>query len=119
MNLLRTAIPYDIDHGSWAGLARLYLRVQLLWILIWGASDIFFIWYWSGQAAGAHHYFGRWFLAWLFTQELPLNFLTLPYRGGRATIGSMYRYLNWHFYQGLSFGECSPRIACGARYQQA
>src|SRR5713226_59545 len=27
-------------------------------------------------------------------------FLSLPYRGGRYTIGSMYLYLNWRFYLG-------------------
>ncbi|MGH7933120.1 MAG: hypothetical protein ACREQN_08110 [Candidatus Binataceae bacterium] len=49
---------------------------------------------------GAHEYFGRWFLAWLFTQKLPLYFLSLPYRNGRYTIGSMYAFLNWRFYLG-------------------
>ena len=75
-------------------LLRLCLRIQLLWILIWAASDLFFVWYWTGRISGpgAHEYFGRWILAWFFTQKLPLYFLSLPYRGGRATIGSMYAY---------------------------
>ncbi len=105
MNLSRTAISYEIKHGSAMGLVRFYLRAQLLAILIWAASDLILVWYFSGRIAGAHQYFGRWILAWFFTQEVPLYFLSLPYRGGRATIGSMYRYLNWRFFQGRSFGR--------------
>jgi len=106
MNLSRTAIRYELSCGSAASLLRLWLRFLLLWILIWAASDLFFVWYWSGRlVAGAHQYFGRWFLAWLFTQKLPLYFLSLPYRGRRCTIGSVYAFLNWRFYSGRSFGE--------------
>ncbi len=107
MNLSRTAIRYELSSGSAAVLLRLCLRVQLLWILTWTASDLFFVWYWSGRLAGpgAHEYFGRWILAWFFTQKVPLYFLSLPYKGGRATIGSMYLYLNWRFYLGRSFGQ--------------
>ena len=106
MNLSRTAIRYELSCGSTAMLLRLWLRFLLLWILIWAASDLFFVWYWSGRlVAGAHQYFGRWFLAWLFTQKLPLYFLTLPYRAHRCTIGSVYAFLNRRFYSGRSFGE--------------
>ena len=107
MNLSRTAIRYELSCGSSVVLLRLYLRIQLLWILVWAASDLFFVWYRAGRISGpgAHEYFGRWILAWLFTQKLPLYFLSLPYRGGRATIGSMYLYLNWRFYLGRSFGQ--------------
>jgi len=107
MNLSRTAIRYELSSGSAAVLLRLYLRVQLLWIQTWTASDLFFVWYWTGRVSGpgAHEYFGRWILAWFFTQKVPLYFLSLPYKGGRATIGSMYAYLNWRFYQGRSFGQ--------------
>ncbi|MFZ1121837.1 MAG: type IV secretion system DNA-binding domain-containing protein, partial [Candidatus Binataceae bacterium] len=71
------------------------------------ASDLFLVWYWTGRISGpaAHDYFGRWILAWFFTQKVPLYFLSLPYKGGRATIGSMYAYLNWRFYRGRSFGQ--------------
>jgi len=107
MNFSRTAIRYELSCGSAATLLRLWLRFLLLWILIWAASDLFFVWYWSGRISGpgAHQYFGRWFLAWLFTQKLPLYFLSLPYRGHRCTIGSVYAFLNWRFYSGRSFGE--------------
>ena len=107
MNLSRTAIRYELSSGSAAVLVRFYLRIQLLWILIWAASDVFLVWYWTGRISGpgAHEYFGRWILAWFFTQKVPLYFLSLPYKGGRATIGSMYAYLNWRLYQGRSFGQ--------------
>jgi len=107
MNLSRTAIRYELSCGSAAILLRLWLRFLLLWILIWAASDLFFVWYWAGRISGpgAHEYFGRWILAWIFTQKLPLYFLSLPYRGHRCTIGSVYAFLNWRFYQGRSFGE--------------
>ncbi len=52
MNLSRTAIRYELSSGSAAVLLRLCLRIQLLWILIWAASDLFFVWYWSGRLSG-------------------------------------------------------------------
>jgi hypothetical protein len=107
MNFARMIIRSEMNRSSAATLLRLYLRLQLLWFIIWAASDLFLVWYWSGRISGpgAHQYFGRWFLAWLFTQKLPLYFLSLPYSGRRYTIGSMYAFLNWRFYQGRSFGE--------------
>jgi len=76
MNLSRKAIRYELSCGSAAMLLRLYLRIQLLWILIWAASDLFLVWYWAGRVSGpgAHEYFGRWILAWFFTQKVPLYF---------------------------------------------
>ena len=106
MNLSRTAIRYTVNRNSAAMSLRLCLRFLALWMLVWAASDLFFVWYWTGRLGpGAHEYFGRWFLAWLFTQKLPLYFLSLPYGKGRYTIGSMYAFLNWRFYMGRSFGE--------------
>jgi hypothetical protein len=107
MNFARRAIRYEMGRGSVAMVLRLYLRLQLLWFMVWAVSDLFFVWYRSGRICGlgAHQYFGRWFLAWLFTQKLPLYFLSLPYQGHRCTIGSMYAFLNWRFYLGRSFGE--------------
>jgi hypothetical protein len=106
MNLSRTAIRCTVNRNSAAMSLRLCLRFLALWMLVWAASDLFFVWYWTGRLGpGAHEYFGRWFLAWLFTQKLPLYFLSLPYGNGRYTIGSMYAFLNWRFYLGRSFGE--------------
>ncbi len=107
MNLSRAAIRYELIHASAGMLLRLWLRCFFLWILVWAASDVFIVWYWTGRISGpgAHEYFGRWILAWFFTQKLPLYFLTLPYKGGRATIDSMYAYLNWRFYLNRDFGD--------------
>jgi ABC-type multidrug transport system fused ATPase/permease subunit len=106
MNLSRPAIRYEVNRSSVAMSLRLWLRVLVLWVLVWMASDFIFVWYWTGRLGpGAHEYFGRWVLVWLFTQKLPLYFLSLPYRNGRYTIGSMYAFLNWRFYMGRSFGE--------------
>jgi hypothetical protein len=107
MSLSLTAIRYEMNRSSAAMSLRLCLRFFVLWMLVWAASDLFLVWYWTGRASGpgAHEYFSRWILAWFFTQKVPLYFLSLPYRGGRATIGSMYAYLNWRFYAGRSFGE--------------
>ena len=107
MNLSRAAIRYELSHASAGMLLRLWLRCFLLWILVWAASDVFIVWYWTGRISGigAHEYFGRWILAWFFTQKLPLYFLTLPYKGGCATIDSMYAYLNWRFYLNRDFGD--------------
>src|SRR5260370_14097847 len=89
MNLSRTAIRYAVNRNSAAMSLRLCLRFLALWMLVLAASDLFFVWYWTGRLGpGAHEYFGRWFLAWLFTQKLPLYFLSLPYGKGRYTIGS-------------------------------
>ena len=52
MNLSRTAIRYELSRGSAAVLLRLYLRIQLLWILVWAASDLFLVWYWSRPHLG-------------------------------------------------------------------
>ena len=95
MNLSRTAIRYELSSGSAAVLLRLCLRIQLLWILIWAASDLFFVWYWSGRISGpgAHQYFGRWILAWFFTQKVPLYFLSLPYKGGRCDDREHVRFI--------------------------
>lgn len=51
MNLSRTAIRYELSSGSAAVLLRLYLRIQLLWILIWAASDLFLVWSGTGPSA--------------------------------------------------------------------
>ena len=106
MNLSYSAFTYEARRGQTAMARRLVLRFFALWIAIWAASDLFFIWFRTGRLGSAQHeYFGRWILAWFFTQKLPLAFLSLPYRSGRYTIGSMYLFLNQRFYLGHSFGE--------------
>ncbi len=79
MKWSRTAIRYELNRASVGALFRLWLRCFLLWILVWAASDVLIVWYWTGRISGpgAHEYFGRWILAWFFTQKIPLYFLTL------------------------------------------
>src|SRR5271166_1236529 len=94
-----------------AGLASLHiwaqmaLRTVLLIILMWGLLTVALVWYWTGRYGGtdAHLYFGRWFLAWLLTQQIPLTFASLPYNGGRYTITGMYYFLNQKYFLGASF----------------
>ncbi len=87
MTFSRQALRYELEHASAGTLLRLWLRCLLLWFLVWAVSDVIIVWLWSGHLAGpgAHQYFGRWVLAWLFTQELPLGFLSLPYHSASST----------------------------------
>ena len=82
------------------------LRIVLAIALVWALITTSLVWYWVGHYGGppAHEYFGRWVLAWFFTEIIPLPFGSIPYKGGRYTIDSMYRYLSWKYYFGGSFG---------------
>ena len=82
------------------------LRIVLAIALVWALITSTLVWYWMGYYGGppAHEYFGRWVLAWFFTEIIPLPFGSIPYKGKRYTIDSMYRYLSWKYYFGGSFG---------------
>jgi len=86
---------------------QMALRTALLIALMWGFLTVALVWYWTGRYGGtnAHLYFGRWFLAWFLTQEIPLTFASLPYNGGRYTITSMYYFLNQKYFLGASFAD--------------
>ena len=81
------------------------LRIVLAIALLWALTTTAMVWYWTGYYGGppAHEYFGRWVLAWFFTEIIPLPFGSIPYKGQRYTIDSMYRYLSWKYYFGGSF----------------
>ena len=81
------------------------LRIVLLILCLWALISTALVWYWMGYYGGspAHEYFGRWFLAWFFTEVIPLPFGSLPYRGNRYTIDSMYLFLSRRYYFGASF----------------
>lgn len=83
------------------------LRIVLAIALVWALITTVLVWYWMGHYGGppAHEYFGRWVLAWFFTEIIPLPFGSIPYKGGRYTIDSMYRYLSWKYYFSGSFGS--------------
>jgi hypothetical protein len=113
MNLSRPAIRYEMNRSSAAMSLRLCLRFFVLSILVWAASDLFFVWYWTGRLGpGAHEYFGRWILAWLFTQKLPLYFLSLPYgKAGASTGGAPTASGS----PSTAFGACCRRAGALAR----
>ena len=83
------------------------LRIVLAIALVWALITTSLVWYWMGYYGGppAQEYFGRWVLAWFFTEIIPLPFGSIPYKGGRSTIDSMYRYLSWKYYFGGSFAR--------------
>jgi hypothetical protein len=82
------------------------LRIVLAIALVWALITTSLVWYWMGHYGGppAQECFGRCVLAWFFTEIVPLPFASIPYKGGRYTIDSMYRYLSWKYYFGGSFG---------------
>jgi hypothetical protein len=83
------------------------LRYVLLTAALWAEMTLCLVWHWTAHYGGpaAHRYFIEWFLAWFLTQDIPLTFASLPYRGGRYTITSMYAFLNYKYYLGGSFGS--------------
>ena len=91
-SIRRRAVRCRADLASLQIWAQTALRTVLLIVLLWALLTVALVWYWTGYYGGlaAHQYFGSWILAWFFTQEIPLTFASLPYRGGRYTIASMY-----------------------------
>ncbi len=105
MNRLYRTVRWRAGGAALQMSLQISVRAVLLAVLLWAVMTLGLVWYWTGYygGPGAHQYFGRWVLAWFFTQEVPLFFLSLPYRGGRYTIDSMYNFLNHRFYLGGSF----------------
>jgi len=105
MNRIHRAVRWRAGGTAFQLSLQMAVRAVLLAALLWAVMTLGLVWYWTGYYGGpdAHQYFGRWFLAWFFTQEVPLYFLSLPYRSGRYTIGSMYSFFNHRFYLGGSF----------------
>ena len=99
------AVRRRADFASLQVWAQMALRTMLLSVLLWALLTVALVWYWTSYYGGtnAHLYFGRWFLAWFLTQEIPLTFASLPYNGGRYTITSMYYFLNQKYFLGASF----------------
>jgi hypothetical protein len=104
---IRRAIHEHTLRASLEFRLREALRYLLLTAVIWVEMTVCLVWHWTGHYGGtaAHRYFIRWFLAWFLTQEIPLTFASLPYRGGRYTITSMYAFLNHKYYLGGSFAS--------------
>jgi len=105
MNGIHRTVRWHAGGAAFQLILQMAVRAVLLAGLLWAVMTLGLVWYWTGYYGGpsAHEYFGRWLLAWFFTQEVPLYFLSLPFRGGRYTIGSMYTFLNQRFYLGGYF----------------
>ena len=80
-------------------------RAAVVTLLSWALLTFTLVWYWTGYYGGvaAHHYFWCWILTWFFTEIIPLPFGSVPYRGARYTIPSMYPFLCYKYYSGGSF----------------
>jgi type IV secretory pathway TraG/TraD family ATPase VirD4 len=105
MSTYDDAILRRADMSTFGVWMQTALRIVLGVALLWAAITIALVWYWTGYYSGpaAHEYFGRWVLSWFFTEIVPLPFGSIPYKGGRYTIASMYGYLSWKYYSGGSF----------------
>ena len=99
------AVRRRADLASLQVWVQMALRIALFITLLWAFLTVALVWYWTGYYGGsdAHLYFGRWFLAWFLTHEIPLTFASLPYNDGRYTITSMYYFLNQKYFLGASF----------------
>ncbi len=100
MNFARSAARYETARTSFGMLAQFVLRIVLAAAGLWALSTFALVWYWTGRYCGplAHRYFGRWILAWFFTEQLPVPFASLPYRGRHYPVESMYQFLNGKIY---------------------
>jgi Type IV secretion-system coupling protein DNA-binding domain len=80
-------------------------RAVVVTFLSWALLTFALVWYWTGYYGGvtAHRYFWLWILTWFFTDLIPLPFGSVPYRGARYTIPSMYPFLCYKYYAGGSF----------------
>jgi Type IV secretion-system coupling protein DNA-binding domain len=115
---MNAAIRQAIYESATIESLKLKLRTALRFLIIvtfmWVEFSLILVWYWTGRDSGpeAHRYFFEWVAAWFLTQIIPLTFASLPYRGARYTITSMYRYLNAKYYLGASFAawywHCAP-----------
>jgi hypothetical protein len=103
--LIHRAVGWRADSASLSMWAQLAARAVAVTLTLWALLTLALVWFWTGYYGGpaAHRYFGRWMLTWFFTEEIPLPFGSVPYRGGRYTIPSMYRFLCYKYYLGGSF----------------
>jgi hypothetical protein len=81
------------------------LRIVIVIFAVWALITVGLVWYWTGYYSGplAHRYFGRCMLTWCLTDVIPLPFGSVPYRGARYTIPSLYRFLCYKYYLAGSF----------------
>ncbi len=101
MNLSASIIRHEARRVSSAMLARFMMRGLILAAAAWAALTAALVWYWTGHYCGplAHKYFVQWTVSWFFTEALPLPFVSLPYRGSRYPVDSLYPFLNQHIFR--------------------
>jgi hypothetical protein len=99
------AVRWRSDGASLALWTQMAARVAVVMTLVWAALTFGLVWYWTGYYGGvaAHRHFRLWILTWFFSEIIPLPFGSVPYRGGRYTIPSMYPFLCYKYYSGGSF----------------
>ena len=102
---IHRAVGWRADSASLSMWTQLAARAVAVTVTFWALLTLALAWFWTGRYGGAaaHRYFVRWMLTWFFTEEIPLPFGSVPYRGGRYTIPSMYRFLCYKYYLGGSF----------------
>ncbi|HUA36029.1 MAG TPA: type IV secretion system DNA-binding domain-containing protein [Candidatus Binataceae bacterium] len=100
-----SAVLHRADMATLKVWAQTALRIVLMIVFMWAVTTTVLVWCWLGYYGGppAHEYFGRWVLAWFFTEIVPLPFGSLPYRGARYPIDRMYVFLCRKYYLGGSF----------------
>jgi type IV secretion system coupling TraD/TrwB family protein len=99
------AMSWRTSGASFAIWTQMAARVAAVTAMVWSTLTFVLVWYWTGYYGGvaAHRYFWLWILTWLFTDIIPLPFGSVPYRGARYTIPSMYPFLCYKYYSGGSF----------------
>jgi len=99
------AVRWRAGGASLAIWTQMAARVASVTALVWAALTFGLVWYWTGYYGGvaAHQYFWLWVLTWFFTEIIPLPFGSVPYRGARYTIPSLYPFLCYKYYLGGSF----------------
>ncbi len=99
------AVRWRSGGASFAIWTQMAARAAVVTLLSWALLTFTLVWYWTGYYGGvaAHRYFWCWILTWFFTEIIPLPFGSVPYRGARYTIPSMYPFLCYKYYSGGSF----------------
>ncbi len=102
---IRRAVGWRTETASLSVWTQFAARALAVTVTLWAVLTLAMVWIWTGRYGGpaAHNYFGTWILTWFFTEEIPLPFGSVAYRGGRYTIPSMYRFLCYKYYLGGSF----------------
>jgi hypothetical protein len=100
MNLAASMLRREAQRASRGMLGQLLLRGLIVAVAAWAAATAGLVWYWTGYYCGppAHQYFVEWVVGWFFTEELPLPIVSLPYRGERYPVDSLYAFLNQHIF---------------------